>query len=522
MRRFRAFLALLLILVCVPCLAQPKELTVHRIYNDFNDGVVNTGTAEKVTQNGLWDAENISLDSRGAVKERLGTAQFADTISGSTRILGLHAYYKYSTETWYPIMVFNDDIYVESSSTWTAQSQSLTANLEAGFVDAFDKVYINNGTDSTRIFNGSSVTTDASFKKGTTMVFFENRIIVAVGNVLWYTDLSTTTFQSTSYVNLEAKITGLLAGDYYLYIFTDSDMYRIARFENYDGVVYGPNALEKMACHIGTVCHRSLKKIKDNIYTLAKKGVYRIEGGGTKATRITEDCETSFDLVDQSYLTGASAAVYDERYFLAVRVSGQSYNTKIYVWDTQLLHQAPSGAVVPAFYPYTYVGATLYPEVLAIIPSSTGEERLMFGDSITGRTFQMETGTNDNSSAIISYAIKPVLNDIRPDLVKRLMKVQFTAETLGAYDLLVAFKNDDFGGYANERMDLTGSAETWGSGVWGTFIWGDQEGKKIFKEPHIRGYHFFIRMKNDQADEPWKISRLGCMYRIRGRYQVIE
>lgn len=511
-------LFLILFFLCSVCDGQDLDQT--RVYNDFSAGVVDTGTAEMVPATGLWDAENIVLDERGTVKERLGTEQFADTITGAKRILALHSYYKPTTGVYYPLMVFDTDIYL-GTTVWTAQSQSLTTNLEGGFVDAYDKTYYNNGTDTTKIFNGASWSADASFKKGTIMAFYENRIIVAVANLMWYTDLGLTTFQSTSYMNLNDTITGLLAGDYYLYVFTKTEMYRIAKFEHYDGVVYGPSAFEKMACHVGTASHRSLVKINDYIYTLTNEGVFRIEQGGITATRISEECETSFDSIDQDYLSGSSGAAFDDRYFLAMRETGQTYNNKVFVFDTQLLHRSPSQAVVPAFYPYTYAGATLYPEVLAVIPTSTGEKRLMFGASATGRTFQMETGTDDNDSAIISYAIKPLLNDARPDLIKRLMKVQFSHETLGTYDLLVAFKNDEFGGYADSRIDLTGVGELWGTGVFGTFIWGEQDGKKTFEEPQLRGYYFLLRMKNASADEPWKISRIGCMFRVRGRYQPL-
>jgi len=500
-------------------------MTAHRVYNDFSAGIVDTGTGEMVPPNGLWAGENFDLNTRGSVKTRAGTTQFADTISGTTRILGFHTYYKYSTGVYYPIMVFNDDVYVESSSTWTAQSQSLTANLEMGFVNAFDKVYMNNGTDSTRIFDGSSVTTDASFPKGVIMAFHENRIMVAIGDTLYYSDLGTVTFQTTSTISLERKITGLLAGDYYLYIFTETDMYRIAQFEQYDGVAYGPEKLEKMPCHVGTVAHRSLVNITRNIYTLTRYGVYRIEEEGLDATRISEDCETSFAALDPDYLVNASAVPFDDKYVLAVRDTGQDYNNKIFIFDTRLLHQSVFGTdekptFLPAFYKYTYTDAELYPRVLAIVPSSTGEPRLMFGNEATGETFQMETGTDDNGGDFTAFAEKPLLSDVRPDLIKRLMKAEFSWEELGAYDVKVAFKNDDYADYSDENVDMTALGDVWGfTFIWGSSKWGAQTTKKTFKRPHLRGYFFYARVKSDTADEPFEFSRIGCMFRIRGRYQ---
>ncbi len=335
----------------------------------------------------------------------------ADDMDGAKRILGLWNYYKYSTGVYYPLMVFDTDLYREITGTWTAQSQSLTTNLEMGFVDAFDKVYMNNETDDTRIFDGSSVTTDANFKKGKIMAFFGNRIIVALDNDVWFTTLGTTTFSASQYINMQDTVTGLLAGDEYLYIFTAGDVYRIGSFENYEGQVYGPDAIEKMPCHVGTVAHRSIVKITHNIYTLTREGVYRIENQGQKATRISEDSETTFGNIDQDYLANASAVAFEDKYFLAVRETGQSYNNKILGYDTRQLHQSVFGTdesptFLPAFTPYTYVGATLYPRVLAIIPTSTGKKRLMFGNELTGQIFQMETtDTADNSLPIISYMI---------------------------------------------------------------------------------------------------------------------
>lgn len=501
-----------------------------RVYNDFSAGVVDTGSEEQVPFNGLWAAENITLDTRGSMRTRLGTAQFLSTIGGVTRILGLHAYHKYSDDTWHPMMIFNDDLYIESSSTWSAQSESLTGG-EANFLDAFDKVYINNGTDSTRIYDGNSVTTDSGFKKGPIMAFFENRIIVAIGDEIWFTDLATTTFQATSYINLERKVTGLLAGDLFLYVFTEDDTYKISGFIQYDGVVQGAEAMEKMSCHVGTICHRSLHVIKDNIYTLTKNGVYRIENQGRNATRISEDCESSFDLINQDYLYGASAAVFDDKYYLTMRETGVDYNNVIFVFDTTQLHQSVFGTddnptFLPAFYKYTYDDAVLYPEVLAVIPSSTivgtssiGAKRLMFGCSILGKTFQMETGTDDDGGDLTSFAEKPLLTYAAPGMRKRLMKVQHNWRELGTYNVLVAFKTDEFATYSDETVDLTPLGAKYGTAVYGVDVYGGQTSSIRFKRPHIRGYFFMARIKSETADEPWECSRIVCMYRVVGRLQ---
>ena len=155
----------------------------------------------------------------------------------------------------------------------------------------------------------------------------------------------------------------------------------------------------------------------------------------------------------------------------------------------------------------------------------------MFGDELTGRTFQMETtDTNDNSSAIISFMVKPLLADQRkdrPDLQKRLMKIQYGWETLGNYDILVATKSDEFGTYPDELVSMAGNGPVWGTYtgdypmIWGQFVWGVQTAKKTFSRPNHHGYYFLARVKNETADRPWKVSRISTMSRLRPRYQHI-
>lgn len=495
----------------------------RKLYSDFSAGMVDTGTPEMVPANGLWNGQNITLGTRGSVASRPGTSQQGDTISGSRQILGLHGYFKHTTDTVYPLMAFNTDIYRLVTSTWTAQSLSLTADKEGNFLDAFDNVYYNNGTDDTQIWNGSSWSTDANFKKGKIMAFFENRIIVAVGNLLWFTTLGTTTFVSTQYVNAQDVITGLLVGDFYLYIFMANDMYRIQRFEQYDGQIFGPDAFEKMPCHIGTISHRSLAKIGRDIYTLTHKGVYRIEQEGLTSTRITEDCETSFASLDKSEYAGASGVAFGDKYYLAVRGSGQTYNNLVFVFDTTNLHQSVFGTdaqptFLPAFYFYKYVDAELYPEVLAVIPESAGEERLYFGDGNTGRVFRMETGTNDNSSAITSIAEKPVLTDVGPDSLKRFQKLHISNDIVGQYNLQWAVRPDEYDGFSDTALDLTSPVTLWGGFIWGVHVIGSPASKKSLLDVQQRGYFFVIRLKSDQADEPWRVSLLGVKYRVNRRY----
>ena len=73
-------LLVVLLLVCGTVCGADLDRT--HVYNDFSAGVVDSGTAELVPYNGLWDAENITLDRRGSFKERLGTAHCGNELLG--------------------------------------------------------------------------------------------------------------------------------------------------------------------------------------------------------------------------------------------------------------------------------------------------------------------------------------------------------------------------------------------------------------------------------------------------------
>jgi hypothetical protein len=403
-------------------------------YDNFAGGVNDTDRPGQVGPAQLSDGANISFDDRGGVKERAGSAQYASTISGSTAVLGLHAYEKYSTGVIYPLCVYATDIYYNNAGTWTAQSQSLTTGKVADFVDAFDVVYFVNGTDNVRYWNGSSWTADATIPKGTMIEFHENRLLIAgvSGNEekLYFSSLGTDTFPSTSYVSVEKPITAILAGDLYFYIFTKNQMYRFAKFTTIDGYVTGPDKLEKLPAQVGAVNNRVVKRMGSCIMTLDYNGVWRTNG--FDRILLTADAKGTWDGLDQDYFVDAAAAVYDNKYYLSVRTSGASNQDKILVFDSTKVHQTATGELVWAYAPYTGLTAS----VMGVIPSANFVESLVYGDDTAGKTFTMETGTNDDDSAISSHATKPVLTQMAKNYKKRWQLVGITNSTLGTYNML--------------------------------------------------------------------------------------
>lgn len=490
-------------------------------YTDFSDGMNDTAAPRQVGPRQFSGGQNVNSDEHGSVAERLGVEQLGNTIGTGSGILGLDKYRQYDgTNT--PVAVFATDIYLLVGSTWTAQTQSTTAAKKAQFVNAFDELYFFNGTDNVRYWDDSSWTEIATFPKGTMGCFHENRICTAgvsgSEDTLYYGDFGTNTHTSTNTVSVERPIKNIIAGDLYLYIFTDVDIYRFAKFEDFGGVAVGPDKLEKLPAHVGTAALRSAIKMGGCLTFAAEAGVYRSDG--FDRILISAESEATWAGRDKDYLVNAAAIEFDNKYWLAIRESGESYNNKVMVYDTKVMHQAATGELIPAFWPYIY--NSIYPAVFAVIPTSTGEKRLYCGDESTGKVWRLEVGTDDNDAAIDSFCEKPVLFETDPDFDKRIKAIKTDAATLGAYDLTVGWKSYEYAGqgYHEETEDLTARSQTRNKFVRGEITRGVQNAKPLYTYPDAIGSGYYIRYRNANANEPWKVRGIHIPFATRRRHDT--
>lgn len=495
------------------------------LLSSWRNGVNDTDAIDTLGGGGwLTQGNNISLDKNGYIRERDGSSQFGDTISGSTTILGLHGYTKHSTGVTYPLMVHTDDIYWNDGGTWTAQSQTLSTGEEGTFIDAFDEVYYTNGTDNVRHWDGATWTEEATMKKGTLLAFFENRIFTAgvsgEADTVYYTDIATDTQTKTAYIELGEEITALLATDRYLWIFTRNDIYRITRMLQYDGIAVGPEALEKLPIHKGAVGKNAVVKVGPWVYFVADDGIYRTDG--TSKTLITADCKASWDAIDPAELGSATAQELNNRVYFGLRESDQSYNNKVFVFDTTYLHQSPTtGDVLPAFHgAYDYSDASIYPAILAVIRTSDNERRLYCGDAASGEVFRLEdtSVTADDGTAIDSYATMPLVGD-ESLYRKRWTRGFIRFATVGDYKVEIGIRGSRYAEFIDQKVSLEKIGSVRGDFVRGEILRGQEDEKEIVFKPQAKARYFEVRVRNQNLNESWVLSNLGGAYRTIRRIQ---
>ena len=496
------------------------------LLSNWRNGVNRTDAIDNLGGGGwLTEGNNISLDQNGYVRERDGSSQYGNTISGATTILGLHGYKKYSTGVVYPLMVHAAEIYWNNAGTWTAQSQSLTTGLSASFVDAFDVVYFTNGTDNVRTWNGSSWTTKATMKKGDKLAFFENRIFTAgvsgEADTVYYTDIATDTQTKTAYIEVGEAVTALLPADRFLWIFTRNDIYSIERMEQYDGVAVGPEALTKLQVHKGAMGKNCVCKVGPWVYFVANDGIYRTDG--SSLTLITADCKEDWAAINPATLAGSAIVEFENRIYVALRETGQTVNNVVFVFDTTYLHQSPTtGEALPAYYgKYDYTDASIYPAMFAVIDVTGNEKRLYCGDSATGKVFRLEdtSVTADDGTAIDSYVTMPLVGD---DALyrKRWTRGFIRFATVGDYYVDIYARGSRYAEWNRiERADISSIGSTRDNFVRGEILRSQEDEKEIVFRPNYKGRYFECRIRNENLDEPWTLSNLGGSYRTIRRIQ---
>jgi len=180
-------------------------------------GGLNTFQDENLLKdNELTRAKNIILTVDG-IEPRPGIVHYGSDNSES-RVFGLFAYYR-SNGTRELLRMSGGKLYKYTTGTWTQiGSTTWNATARAYFVQARDIVYIFNGVDPLRFYNGSTITTYSALSApspaitvvgtaGTTAYSYRVSAVNAVGETLASTPVTTATGNATLSASNHNKLT---------------------------------------------------------------------------------------------------------------------------------------------------------------------------------------------------------------------------------------------------------------------------------------------------------------------------
>lgn len=421
---------------------------------DLSGGLQIKSNVYLMEQNQLLRAQNVISPTIGSLTKRLGYTQIGAQISSGKNIL-MNTEFQYgTTPTRKHIVAVNTDLYVDVTGTWTAQSQSLTADAKGRAVDFVDHLFYVNLSDATRSYNGSSWSTSTNVTSAPKAKFVESyrdRVYIA------YTDVSGTVYPSRVYfsslpsssnaitwdttndwffveTNDGDVITGLAKNKVYLIIFKENSMHR------YDGTQNSTN-LRPISWQLGAVSQESIVVDENIILFYSRKGVCLFSG--SKPQVISRAIQPIIDRVNQANLGDICAGMRGDHYVC-------------YVGTLTSALPGDAGALTNVIIKYdisqnswTYDTIPDAPRAWANYISS-GERLLSFGDS-NGEVFTWDSGTTDDGTAIATN-VELISWPAGPETLNTFQSIHFFGSSdLG--DVNWQFKVD--GGTYSTAVDLT-------------------------------------------------------------------
>ena len=407
-----------------------EELKTYAL-NTFKGGYNSyAGGKSTVEDNEIPYGLNSLPTDNGSFAKRNGSALFGGEVATGKAIRGIGHLKTSSLNVL--IVAAGTACYYKDGNNYTGLSGfTFTNDKDTQFCQAIDKLYIANGSNNLVYTDDGETITEISSNGniGSWPVFYNQRIYMTNATYkdriyysnpyslnlasspptltgfnddnMFNTDLSSDPKKNAGYIVLfpggGVEITRLFldnsAGSDYLYAYTKSHgIWRIAysSINEEDGSV--AHTISQVATNYGTPSGRSVAKVGndqwfyggDNQYSLGEVAQYQNIRITTKSGRIRSEMSSI------SSKTTVAATFYEDHLYLAYATG--SYNDKFLIYDTKLnAWSTPcSGIAINCFY---------------VWEDSNGVTRLLAGsaDSDNSYIYELETGTDDNETAVNGY-----------------------------------------------------------------------------------------------------------------------
>lgn len=290
-----------------------------------------------------------------------------------------------------------------------------------------------------------------------------NRIWTLTGNTLRFSSLDTSidgehfndwdTSNNAGAIIIPAGLgdsgTGLYSLNGYLYIFQRNAIWELF------GTSPNNFELRNISNEVGMVTQRSLVEWDRYLFFISDSGLYQFDGANlvnVSEGKVKSHIDTWADKKT------ASAVLWDNKYIVAYKPSGQTYNTQLLVYEP--LDQR--------FSKFTGVYANSW----VVWNGGTDNSEIYFGSSTNGTFYRWDVGGHDDG-----YEIETVFetsssgyNTEANEKVARKLYLQQIA--LGDWNMTVSVYSNMDSLVSNTNVNLSpGEQSLWGTMVWGTDQW---------------------------------------------------
>jgi len=211
--------------------------------------------------------------------------------------------------------------------------------------------------------------------------------------------------------------------------------------------------------NIGCVSPRSIAHTDTAVIFFASDRTVRAFGSvlglfatdGTGLINMGVNIWPTLRAISDSSLSAACGAFFKGRYWLSVDTDGDGVNDTTFVCDLSKVHKLSDGTTAPAWTQHNYG--------MASFCVTRGDEYGLYGgDTANGHVYKLDTGHNDNGSAI-SWAYKtPPLSPKGYAGVYHFKHLHLAAEATTTQSLAVDVTTDD-AAPASQNVSITGTTD---------------------------------------------------------------
>jgi len=451
------------------------------------------------------NAQNV-IFKNGMVKRGGQSAHDTDEVNAGNVIKGLHKYINTTANK--TVAASGGNVYTLDSGTWTARVSGLT-DTQFYFENFLDRIYMSNGTEAPRYWDGSSVTTVTAAPTTTLqMLQYQDRLLTlqANGDLDWSDSYDTTAFQgvtntgvqvdsiahgmaihSAQDVNAGLQDKVLIAGGNGMYLFQGTDLRTPSTTGNYTlrrVSQIGCNAPRTMAWTPRGTCWLGKDK---QIYILPFNDTRPIPIG--RRVQARRQGEEGIESIPTAQLATACAIYHDGYYKISYASSGQSKNnTQLWLEIDRM--SGEEGDLGPWYGPMK--GQTI--GVFArnddeVLLGGDGDPNTADDKSKISMVYELHK-KGDNAdfvydasagtvrrSIVIDYwtfynalgeePFLKVVDNVEAELLDVLGTISFDL-----YDIAGAVKTGD-------TFSLSGSAVFWNDAFWGVEFWSDSVATRV-------------------------------------------
>lgn len=422
--------------------------------DDFSGGVNYYYGSRQVDDKESPEAVNCDFKGKTGVGNRQGYAHVGTVTDSRTKIFGINEYHTTALDQLIKFASNSSNIaaYSSTGGAWTgltgttftdglnvdtAQATIMASIPTPGTpVSSNGLLFTFNGVDAMQKINGTTVAAHTGGTIGLYGEYYNKRLWCVdeqYKDVLNYSTQTTETANALSFTadggtgttskpgtilfrpGNGAEIRGIKSFKDALYVF----FYPYGIYQIVPAATANDFAISLVTNAIGCVSHRSIQQVGEDLLFAADDGVYSLGdvanyAGVIRTTNKSQKVQRVFDNLSGVNKGKLTAVFYRFKYYLFYSLYGTS-NDSCLVYDVRYR----------AWQDWRNMAAN----DCTIFTDSTDTTNMYFGEPLTGKVQQKNSGTTDDGSAISSYWLSKSFTENAPDTLKI---YDFTTFMMGA------------------------------------------------------------------------------------------